>query len=355
MYGKIGGLLKAGHVDSIVLSTNDDMIDANFYYFSGVSKTLRLSSALVVLNNNKKILLTNPLDYGTLRNLRGFEVHNIEKREQSQTILKKNAGRRVGLNYNYINVNSFGRLKNLLAGRKFKDMSNELGDARSIKTSEEIKNIREACRITGEIFEFIENSAKGKREIDIANALDGEARRLGAEGLSFDPIIASGKNSSVPHHKSGAAKIKRGVLLCDIGVIYNGYCSDITRTYSVGEPTATHEHMYEIVNAARKEAIGMVKKGAKARDLFSAANGVIKKEFGSDMVHSLGHGLGILVHDYPEGLSEKSRTILKENMVMTIEPGYYNQHGGVRIEDDIVVKNHGAQMLSKAPDRLPVI
>jgi Xaa-Pro aminopeptidase len=114
--------------------------------------------------------------------------------------------------------------------------------------------------------------------------------------------------------------------------------------------------MYNVVNSSRNKAINAAKSGVLASDLFNMSNNIIKKNFGAGMIHSLGHGLGVLVHDYPEGIHGKSNFHLKKNMCITIEPGYYKEgFGGVRIEDDIVVRNRKPALLSKAPDELIAI
>lgn len=171
--------------------------------------------------------------------------------------------------------------------------------------------------------------------------------------MSFPPIIASGKNSAVPHHVSGNTRLAEGIFLADVGVVYRGYCSDMTRTYVIGEPTAMHKHMYAVVNRAKKESTAMAEAGEKAVDVFNAANSIIKDSYGVDMIHGLGHGLGIEVHDYPDGFRQKSKTVLREGMCLTVEPGYYKEgFGGVRIEDDIVIRNGRPKALSRAPERL---
>ncbi len=352
MHQKISALLKDTNADSALLYTQEGSIDPNFYYFTRLSKKKELS-AYLILKKGKPVIIANSLEYEEISKVAGFRVVKIDKKGQLQGALKKYLGKSIGLNYDYVSVASFKKIKNILKGRRFSDISKKLGEIRSVKTKEELRNIKEACKVTNELFDFLKSIAKrNTTEMEIANQIETKSRQLGAEGLAFPAIIASGKNSASPHHVPGKTKLQSGVLLADIGVVYNGYCSDMTRTFFIGEPTVMHKHMYAVVNNAKKEAIGMAKHGAKAKDIFHAGNGIIKKNFSSDMIHSIGHGLGILVHDYPHGIGQNSAFRLKENMCLAVEPAYYNHDCGVRIEDDIVVTKGKARLLSEAPDEL---
>ena len=339
--------------DSILLFTNEDRVDPNFYYLAGVSKMTHVTAYLAAVKG-KPAILTNSLEYGTLRKTRGFRVEKVSDSKELKRLMERSLGRKIGINQEYVSVNSLRRLKSVLKGRKFIDVSGNLAGMRSVKTNEEVSKIRQACRITEELFSHLEGIAKrGKTEIAIASELEAEAKRLGAEGMSFPSIIASGRNSAVPHHVSGKTRLAEGILLADIGVVYRGYCSDMTRTYVIGEPAAMHKHIYAVVSRAKKESIAMARAGEKASNVFNAADAIIKKSYGTGMIHGLGHGLGIEVHDFPDGFRQKSKTILRKGMCLTMEPGYYKEgFGGVRIEDDIVIRNGRPKMLSKAPERL---
>ena len=345
-----GILAKSG---SLLLFTREDAIDPNFYYLAGLSKSTRVSAYLAI-GKGKPVLITNPLEYGTLKKITGFIVEKVSSEKEFKTVLDRTLGKKVGINNEYVSVNSLKRLRSLARGRKFEDISKNLREMRTVKSREEINKIRHACRITLELFAHLETLAKiGKTETEIAAEIESEAKRLGAEGMSFPSIIASGENSAVPHHVSGKTKLSEGILLADIGVIYDGYCSDMTRTYCIGEPTVMHKHMYAVVNRAKETAEKAAKAGSKASVVFDAANKIIKDSYGKDMIHGLGHGLGIDVHDYPDGFRSGSKTMLRNGMCMTIEPGFYQEgFGGMRIEDDIVIRKGKPAMLSKAPDRI---
>ncbi|MBI2172769.1 MAG: aminopeptidase P family protein [Candidatus Aenigmarchaeota archaeon] len=349
-------ILKKSGADSVLLYTSEDRIDPNFYYAAKLSRTRRLSGYLA-LGKGRPVLVTNALELGTLKGRKNFRAAQADSREHLRRLLNRSLGRKVGINCDYVSVNSMKKMRSLLRGRKFMDVSKAFAGMRSVKTKEEIKNIRQACRITEDIFSELQAEIKrGKTEIELSNFVEAKVKRSGAESVSFPPIIAFGRNSAVPHHMPGKTRIGEGMVLADIGVIYNGYCSDMTRMFYVGKPTAMHNHMYAVVNRARKAALGAIRRGAVAADVFNAANSEIKESYGKDMIHSLGHGLGIEVHDYPESLSPKNRYIIKDGMCVTVEPGYYQEgFGGVRIEDDIVVKNGRPVMLSRAPEKLTMI
>ena len=353
MQDKINEVIRNSKTDSIFLYAGDAAADVNFYRFSGISKATH-STGYLILKKGKRILLTDPLEYGNMRKMRNISVKEISKPDDMKRFLSAYSGKRIGINCNFVSVNSMKKIRRLLKGKRFVDVSEHLSKSNEIKTPEEIKKIREACMITSEMFRHVENmKIASMREIDVANELEIIAKRLGCEGFSFPPIIAFGKNSAIPHHITGKTRIGKGVLLADIGVTYEGYCSDMTRMFFIGNADDKIKNMYKTVNDARKKSIGIAKSGVKANNVFDAANNMIKTSFGSDMIHGVGHGLGILVHDYPAGIHGKSDFVLKENMCITIEPGYYKKgFGGVRIEDDLVVKKGKPMLLSKAPDEI---
>lgn len=344
--------MKFKDAGSALLFTHEDDVDPNFYYFAGISKASRLT-AFMAIGKGKPVVFSNPLEYDAVKKFKNFRAVRVEKKEQLEMALRKSSGKKIEINCDYVSVNSMKRLKSMLKGRKFIDVSKQLREMRSVKSQEEIRKIREACKITSGLFSHVESVARvGKTEIEIVNEIEAEAKRLGAEGMAFPPIIASGKNSAVPHHIPGRTRLAEGILLADIGVVYEGYCSDLTRTYYLGEPTAIHKRMYAVISNARKAALKIANAGTPSKRIFEAANETIKKNYGCDMIHSLGHGLGIEVHETPS-VSLKSKETLKAGMCITIEPGYYKEgFGGVRIEDDIVVKKRKPKMLSKAPEKL---
>ncbi|MGM0509191.1 MAG: M24 family metallopeptidase, partial [Fusobacteriota bacterium] len=214
-------------------------------------------------------------------------------------------------------------------------------------------------RITDIAFEEITSKIKvGMKENEVAAQLEYIMKKNGATDKSFETIVASGHRSAMPHGVATDKIIgKNEFVKMDYGCYYNGYVSDMTRTVFIGEPTEKHKEIYNTVLEAQKLAISKVKAGMKAKELDKIARDYItSKGYEDNFGHGLGHGIGLEIHESP-GISQKGEVELKENMVITIEPGIYIEgFGGVRIEDDVVVKKDGCEVLNKSPkDELIII
>ena len=348
MKEKIAEFFRGADCDSLLLATGDMHTDTNFYYFTEISKSRHLSALLILRKGKRPLVITDPREYGILRKYRNFDTVLFKDGKELSALLNKYLGRRVGIDHEMTSIARFKRTKKLLKNRRFVDISDSLNNVRSVKTNKEIRKIHEACKITEEIISKVAESTKeGQTEKEIAKKLD-MAALSSSEGHSFPTIVAAGRNSATPHHIAGSAKVRNGeIVLIDFGIIYDGYCSDLTRTFVLGRANVMQKHVYATVYKAQREAILAIKEGVKAKDVFNIANNIIKQAFGKDMIHALGHGLGILVHDFPQGLHKKADYALKSGMVLTVEPGYYGPFG-VRIEDDIVVTAKGCKLLSDA-------
>jgi Xaa-Pro aminopeptidase len=180
-----------------------------------------------------------------------------------------------------------------------------------------------------------------------------DARQKGAEAMSFDTIVASGARSALPHGRASSARIGRGFVVLDFGVILAGYCSDKTRTVYVGKPTRQDRQMYEAVREAQQAAIDAVSAGVTAGEVDSAARSVLRRaKLDKYFTHSTGHGVGLEIHEPPR-IGSNQMEPLRAGMVITIEPGVYvSGKGGVRIEDMVVVKDRGCEVLSPATKEL---
>lgn len=221
--------------------------------------------------------------------------------------------------------------------------------SRSIKTKEEINKIEKACTLGDLAFDYILKKLRiGVSEKEIAGELENFIKGKGAE-ISFPSIVAFGKNSSIPHHQTGEAILKEGeFVLLDFGVKLDNYCSDMTRTVFSGQPDEKQKKIYKTVLEAQQKAVRAIEQRERqAAKIFKAA--------GLAIPHSLGHGIGLEVHESPH-ISPKSKEILKEGMVFSIEPGIYIPgFGGVRIEDLFVLKRNGLRKLTSAPVETEVI
>ena len=227
---------------------------------------------------------------------------------------------------------------------------------RQIKNDEEIRNIEKACNITDSCFLHILDFIKiGKTEREIAIEIEKFCLDNGADGLSFETIVASGENSSKPHAIPSSREIKKGdALLLDFGAKVNGYCSDMTRTIFVGEVDDRIKNLYDFLFKVQERAFEKIKSGVDTNQITkSVQNELYTRNF--DLIHALGHGIGLETHETPV-LSTRCTFTLKENMVITNEPGIYIPGKlGIRIEDTILVNNMSATNLTKSNKNLLII
>ena len=226
---------------------------------------------------------------------------------------------------------------------------------RAVKDLEEIEKIAQASQIADEAFEHILGFIKpGIKEKDVALELEFFMRKKGATGASFDFIVASGHRSSMPHGVASDKVIEEGdFITLDYGCIYDGYCSDMTRTIVLGKACDEQKKIYNIVLEAQKKVIEVAKAGMTGAELDKVARDIISEAgYGEKFGHGLGHGIGLQVHEMPNVNSLGSNE-LKPGMVTSDEPGIYIEgFGGVRIEDLIVITEEGCKVLNKSPKDL---
>jgi Xaa-Pro aminopeptidase len=226
---------------------------------------------------------------------------------------------------------------------------------RRVKDEDELALMREAallgCRLFDHILGFVR---PGMAETEVAAELEHRARMLGAEGMSFETIVASGARSALPHGRASSAPLpRRGFLTLDFGIILGGYCSDMTRTVYLGRPKEDERKAYEAVLEAQETAVAAVAPGVRCGEVDEAARGVLRRAgFAEAFTHSTGHGLGLEIHEPPRiGAGQTAR--LQAGMVVTIEPGIYLANRfGIRIEDMVAVTGSGGQVLTPAPKAL---
>ncbi len=226
---------------------------------------------------------------------------------------------------------------------------------RMVKDEDELAVMAEAALAGCQLFEgILEFLRPGIAEIDVAAELEHKARMLGAEGMSFETIVASGLRSAMPHGRATAARLpRRGFVTLDFGIILNGYCSDMTRTVFLGKPKPGERKAYEAVLEAQENAVNAVAPGASCAEVDEAARGILRREgFVEAFSHSTGHGVGLEIHEPPRvGAGQSTR--LQPGMVVTIEPGIYLAgRFGIRIEDMVAVTRTGSQVLTPAAKAL---
>jgi Xaa-Pro aminopeptidase len=220
---------------------------------------------------------------------------------------------------------------------------------REVKDGEEIARMRRAARVGCELFEgMLTYLDAGVTEAEVAATLEYAARLAGAEGMSFDTIVASGVRSALPHGRATAAKLpKRGFVTLDFGVILDGYSSDMTRTVHMGKAMPGERDVYDSVLEAQEAAVAAVAPGVTAGEVDEAARSVLRRvKLDKYFSHSTGHGVGLEIHEGPR-LAAKQKQVLEQGMVITIEPGVYMPgRFGLRIEDMVLVTARGGEILT---------
>lgn len=240
-------------------------------------------------------------------------------------------------------------------------LDNPIKKLRTIKDAEEIDILKSAATLGTQGFDFVCSLLKeGITEAEIARELEIFWKKHGSKSLAFDPIIAFGPNSSKPHYRAGKAALKRGdTVLIDIGVNFCHYHSDMTRTIFFGEPNPRMKEIYTIVKNAQEAALTMCRPGTLIGDLDTTARALItSRGYGTNFTHSLGHGVGLEIHELPtiKNSPPFKDVALAPGMVITIEPGIYIPGlGGVRIEDTIVITDSGYENLTKRTKDLIIL
>ncbi|KIL45958.1 M24 family metallopeptidase [Jeotgalibacillus campisalis] len=255
---------------------------------------------------------------------------------------------RLGFEQDHVVFGTFKQYEKAI-GTALVPVSGMVEKLRLIKTDSEIKILKEAADIADAAFKHILDFIQpGKTELEVSNELEFFMRKAGAQSSSFDIIVASGERSALPHGIASDKVIQNGELVTmDFGALHKGYVSDITRTVAVGQPSDKLREIYQVTLDAQLLAMEKIKPGLTGKEADALARDFISsKGYGEYFGHSLGHGIGLEVHEGP-GLSSRSETELLENMVVTVEPGIYIAGlGGVRIEDDTVITKNGNETLT---------
>ncbi len=219
------------------------------------------------------------------------------------------------------------------------------------KDAKEIKSLRKAGNLVARGFNHIQKLARpGMRECDLAAEFESYIRKNGAIKTSFDSIVAGGENAAYPHYITADRVLRKNdIVLCDIGALVEGYCSDLTRTFFLGDNVSSQgRKVYDIVARAQRLAIEAVKPGVKTAQIDRIARDEIDRAgYGRRFIHSTGHGVGVEIHEAPY-VGPTSTEVLEPGMIITVEPGIYLQGwGGVRIEDTLLVTENGYEILTK--------
>ena len=275
------------------------------------------------------------------------------KEIQNQKLLSKDS--RIGFEAEHISYSGFQLLKNNFLDINWVETQNLVELIAAIKDMDEINSLKMAVEITDKVFdEIIPIIKEGVTENKIAAIMSYKFKEHGAEGDSYDPIVASGWRSALPHATPTNKKLEKGdFVVMDFGALYNGYHADMTRTIVIGQATNKHKEIYQIVLESQLAGIKKAKAGITGAEVDQACRDIIKNAgYGKFFNHSTGHGLGLEVHTHPR-LSSLNKEPLLENYVVTVEPGIYlPKWGGVRIEDDCWIQTDKCLPLNRSPKEL---
>ncbi|AIF69007.1 peptidase M24 [Palaeococcus pacificus DY20341] len=341
---KVQAYLSENEIDAALITRNE-----NLFYFTGSSPVL---GGYLIITPDESTFFVPELEHEQAKEESSVPVEKFKKLDELYEHFKrfKVLGVEGSMSLSFSN-----QLKEKAEIKDLKIIDELIKESRIVKTPQEIEVIEAACKIADmAMMVALEEISEGKTEREIAAKMEYIMKTHGAEKPAFDTIIASGWRSALPHGVASDKRIEKGELVViDEGALYGHYHSDITRTIVVGSPNEKQKEIYEIVLEAQKAAVEAAKPGMTAKELDSVARDIIKEYgYGDYFIHSLGHGVGLAIHEWPR-VSQADETELKEGMVITIEPGIYiPKLGGVRIEDTVVITKNGARRLTKTEREL---
>lgn len=352
MMEKVYDILRGYGLEALLISS-----PYNMRYISGFTGG---TGMLYISLSNKAVITDSRYTNQALLECKNsnFEVIEITKGDyisEINKLIEKDNVESLGFEAEHVLVSRFIKFNNGLKCNHLVNVESKVDELRQVKTPEEIENLKHAEAISDIAFSKILDVIKpGITEIEVGATLEYYMKMEGAEGLSFDTIVASGIHSSMPHAGVSNKKIEYGdFVTMDFGCIYNGYCSDMTRTVVVGKADEEQKKVYDIVLKAQLAALDYIRAGRKCSDVDKVARDIISNEgYGHCFGHGLGHSVGLFIHEEPR-LSYTSDSILKAGMSQTVEPGIYiKDKFGVRIEDMVIITEDGYINTSHSPKNL---
>lgn len=329
---KIKKDMKASSMEMALISREENKNYLSMFYSSAF---------YVILTQEKNYLLTDFRYIEAASELKPlYELVQITAEYGLYDFLREQNPQTLGLELSYVTVDVYNKITDRLKECSILKADGFVEKSRMVKDAQELEKISRAARIADEAFSYILGEIRpGVSELEIAWLLERKMRESGASGLSFDTICASGIRSSMPHAHPTEALIQNGdFVTMDFGCVYEGYCSDMTRTVAVGKVTEEQREIYDIVLKAQRAACEAIRPGMTGKQADSVARDIISAAgYGDYFGHSLGHGVGLEIHEAPSA-SPRSQEVFEKNMLITIEPGIYlPKKFGVRIEDLSVV------------------
>lgn len=341
-------ILKQENVDALLIT---DMVTIR--YLSGFTGS---EASVIITPEAFFVLVDSRYTTQARREAPLFHISRISRRsEDAAKLISRLKIKKVGFDAKSITFADHEELQEKLTKTSLVPVREPLLKLRMRKERDEVDIIRQGTAVAANGFNEIKNQIQaGTVERDVALALEFALRKAGAEKMSFDTIVASGKRSALPHGLASAKKIRSGEFVTiDFGIQYQGYCTDETCTVITGPPTQKQKKVYGIVKEAHDRAIDKIRAGISSREVDRAAREHIeRKGFGKYFGHGTGHGVGLSVHEEPR-LSPLTNETLEEGMIVTVEPGIYIPNwGGVRIEDMILVTRDSREVLTVLPKGL---
>lgn len=353
--------LKKGNIEAAFITSSE-----NVFYLSGFrSNPHERLLGIAIFQDAEPFLICPTLDVHDAKESGWeYEVIGCSDTDNPWDIVEKNFKSKVNnirtlaLEKEHMNVERYEQIVNRFDGARFIAAEEKLRQLRLIKDEKEKTILKKAAEYADFAVQVgVNEIQEGKTELDILAAIEYELKKKGISEMSFSTMVLTGANAASPHGNPGLTKVKKGdFVLFDLGVVYEGYCSDITRTVCYDHVNDEQEKIYNIVLKAEEEAVKATKPGVTAMELDQLARNIITEAgYGDYFPHRLGHGLGIGVHEYPS-ITGTNELVLQEGMVFTIEPGIYVPNvAGVRIEDDVYVTADGVEILTSYPKALQIV
>ncbi len=350
----------AEEIDAIVLINGDEPnLDMAFSYAACTEAGLFEGCVAVIEPDGNVRMFSSALEETSARRSKA-EIEVFQGMEDKMQLMRESFGHasRIGINGRGLTYANLMDIKKAAPKAEIVDVSSAIAASRLVKDHDEVERLRKACQIASVVGEELPTIVKeGMTEYEAAAEIGYRMMKLGASATSFTTNASWGPNSAEPHHEPDDSRLKIGdMVLFDYGALFNKYGSDVTRTFVFGKAEKWQKEIYEIVLQSQLEAIDAIHAGAEAKEIDAVARRIIDAtQYKGRFIHSLGHGIGLSVHDGGR-FSPSAEIILEENMVMTVEPGIYLPgKGGVRIEDDIRVTKKGCEVLTTAKKEFMVI